>query len=65
MWYAFVLADALQDSRFNLENFGVCAQSSSSDYKVTCEKIARSISSKPQVFYPGEPRAVSLQCTSH
>jgi hypothetical protein len=54
---ALVLAEALQDhSRFGLGNFAAYAQSSSPDYKVTCKKIAQSISSKSQVFYPGESR---------
>jgi hypothetical protein len=61
---ALVLAEALQDhSRFSLGNFVAYAQSQSSsptDYKVTCEKIAQSVSSASQVFYPGELRVVGL-----
>jgi hypothetical protein len=59
---ALVLVGALQDqSRFGSGNFAVYAQPPSlTDYKVTCKKIAESISSKSQVFYPGEPRVVGL-----
>ncbi len=65
LWCTFSLADALQDqSGFGLRNIDAYAQPSP-NYKVTCEKIARSISSKSQVFYPGERREVSLQCTSY
>jgi hypothetical protein len=50
---ALVLAEALQDhSRFSL---GAYAQSSSAtDYKVTCQNIAKRISPASEVFYPSE-----------
>jgi hypothetical protein len=53
---ALVLAEALQDhSRFSLRNFVAYAQPpSATDYKDTCDAIARSISSRSQVFYPSE-----------
>jgi hypothetical protein len=58
---ALVLAEALQDSRFNLGNFVAYAQPPSpTDYKNTCDAIARSISSSSQVFYPGELRVIGL-----
>ena len=59
---ALLLSEALQDhSRFSLGNFVAYAQSSSpTDYKATCKKIAESISSASQVFYPGELRAFAL-----
>jgi hypothetical protein len=52
---ALVLAEALQDhSRFSLGSLVAYAQSPSpTDYKGTCDAIARSISSRSQVFYPG------------
>ena len=52
-----VLAGALQDySRFSL---GAYAQSSSaSDYKITCQNIAKRISPSSEVFYPSELRAL-------
>jgi hypothetical protein len=59
---ALVLAAALQDrSGFGLGNFVAYAQSTSpADFKVSCEKIARSISSASEVFYPGELRVIGL-----
>ena len=59
---ALVLAEALQDhSRFSLGNFVAYAQTPSpTDYKGTCDAIARSISSRSQVFYPGELRIIGL-----
>jgi len=55
-------AEALRDqSRFCRRNFGLYAQSSLSEgckSTFTCEEIARSISPKSQVFYPGEIRVV-------
>jgi hypothetical protein len=62
LWYSVVLAEALQDqSRFCVRNFGLYAQSPLSEgckVTFTCEGIARSISPKSQVFYPGEIRVV-------
>jgi hypothetical protein len=68
LWCALVLAAALQDrSRFGLGNFVVYAQSTSpADIKVSCEKIAQSISSASQVFYSGELRVIGLLfCVTH
>src|SRR6266576_5974765 len=58
------LAHALQDhSRFGLGNFAVYTPSPSpANCEVTCEKIAKAISSKSQVFYPGELRVLRLYC---
>jgi hypothetical protein len=63
LWYSLVvLAEALQDqSRFCRRNFGLYVQSPLSEgckITFTCEEIARSISPKSQVFYPGEIRVV-------
>jgi hypothetical protein len=64
LWYSLVLIVAMQDqSRSSQGNFGAYAQSPSpADYtlKNTCEKIAQSVSSKSQVFYPGKLEIVSL-----
>jgi hypothetical protein len=61
-YYSIVLAEALQDqSRVCRRNFGLYAQSPLSEgckITLTCEDISRSISSKSQVFYPGEIRVV-------
>ncbi len=66
LWYSLIIAEALQgQTRFISGNVGACAKASSpADRKitVTCEKIAQSVSSKSQVFYPGEPRLVGLRC---
>ena len=60
LWYSLVLAEALQDqSEFCSRKFGLYAQSTLSEacnVAFTCEEIARSISPKSQVFYPGEIR---------
>jgi hypothetical protein len=63
---ALVLAHALQDcSRFGLGNFAVYTPSPSpANCEVTCEKIAKVISSKSQVFYPGELRVLRLYYAS-
>ena len=55
---ALVLAHTLQDhSRFGLGDLGVYSPSPSpADCEVTCEKITKAISSKSQVYYPGELR---------
>ncbi len=63
LWFAFfVFIHTLQDhSEFSSRNFGAYAQSSSPvDSKAICAKIAHSISSKSQVFYPGELRVVGF-----
>ena len=66
LWYSLALIAALQEqSRFFQGNIGAYAQSPSpadGKLKITCEKIARSISSKSQVFYPGELSSVSGVC---
>jgi hypothetical protein len=67
LWYSLVLIVALQDqSRFSPGNFGTYARSPSpTDFlklKITCEKIAQSISSKSRVFYPGKLEIVSIWC---
>jgi hypothetical protein len=66
LWYSLALIVALQEqSRFSHGNFDVYAQSPSpadGKSKTTCEKIAQSISSKSQVFYPGELEVVGLWC---
>ena len=55
-----VLVEALKDhSGFNQGYFAAYPQSPG-DCKITCEKIARSISSASQVFYPGEFRVVDF-----
>jgi hypothetical protein len=54
--WALVLAGTLQNH--GPGNFAAYAHST--DYKVTCKKIARSVSSASQVFYPGEPRVGGL-----
>ena len=70
LWYSLVLvlAEALQDhSSFCTGSFGLYAQSPLSEgckITFTCEEIARSISPKSQVFYPGEIRVVG-QRTAH
>ena len=67
LWSALVLAAALQNrSRFGLGNFAAYAQSTSTqaDFKASCEKIARSISSASQVFYSGELRVIGLPFAS-
>jgi hypothetical protein len=63
---ALVLAHALQDhSRSCLGDFAVYTPSPSpANCEVTCEKIAKAISSKSQVFYPGELRVLRLYCAS-
>jgi hypothetical protein len=57
---ALVLAEALQDQPgFSQENFAAYTlPPSPAHYKATCEKIAESISSASQVFYPGELQVV-------
>ena len=66
LWYFLALIAALQEqSRFGLGNFDAYAQSSSpagGKLKITCEKIARSISIKSQVFYSGELEVAGLWC---
>ena len=65
---ALGVAQALQGHPglgFSQQNFAAYtpssqASSSLAHYKVTCEKIAQSISSASQVFYPGELRVVGL-----
>ncbi len=65
---ALVLARALQDqvqghSRFGLGDFALSTPSptlANGEPEVTCEKIAKAISSKSQVFYPGEHRVLHL-----
>ena len=61
---ALGVAKALQDHPglgFSQQNFAAYTPSSSlAHYKVTCEKIAQSISSASEVFYPGELRVVGL-----
>jgi hypothetical protein len=61
-----VLTHALQDrSGFGLADFTVYTPSSSpANFEVTCERIAKAISSKSQVFYPGELRVLRLYCAS-
>ena len=63
LWYSLIIAEALQgQTRFSSGKVGAYAQDSSrSQITVTCEKIAQSVSSKSQVFYPGEPRLVGLR----
>ena len=63
LWYFLIVAEALQgQTRFSSGKVGAYAQDSSrSQITVTCEKIAQSVSSKSQVFYPGEPRLVGLR----
>jgi hypothetical protein len=69
LWYSLALIVALQEqSRFSEGNFGAYAQSPSpadSKLKITCEKIAQSISSKSQVFYPRKRDRRSLVCMTH
>ena len=66
LWHSLSLVAALQEqSRFGQGNFGAYTQSPSpvdGKLKITCEKIARSISSKSQVFYLGELEVVGLWC---
>jgi hypothetical protein len=60
--YALVLSHALQDhSGFCLGDFAIYTPA---NCEVTCEKIAKAISSKSQVFYPGEFRVLRLYCAS-
>ena len=60
---ALVLAHTLQDhSRLGLGNFAPLP--SQADCEVTCEKIAEAISSRSQVFYPGE-LACSASAVNH
>ena len=61
LWYSLALIVILQGQG----NFDAYAQSPSpadGKLKLTCEKIARSISSKSQVFYPGELEAIRPWC---
>ena len=62
LYFALVLAHALQDrSRFGLGNFAAYTPLPSlANRDITCEKIAMAISSKSQVFYPGELRVLHL-----
>jgi len=66
LWHSLALIVALQEqSRFGLGSFDAYAQSPSptdGKLKTTCEKIARSISSKSEVFYPGKLEVVCLWC---
>ena len=59
---ALLLAEALQDhSGFNQENFAAYTLlPPQTHYKATCEKIAQSISTASQVFYPGELQVIGL-----
>jgi hypothetical protein len=59
---ALGVAKALQDhSGFSQENFAAYTLSPSLvHYKTTCEKIAQSISSASQVFYPGALQVIVL-----
>ena len=64
-----VLVEALQDhSGFRQGYFAAKPAYSQSpspaEWKVTCEKIERSISSASQVFYPGEFRVTCLDIAS-
>ena len=52
-----VLAYMLQDG---LGNFGVNSTPTSPAVTGTCEKIAKAISSKSQVYYPGRLRVLCL-----
>ena len=53
--FALVLAHDLQDhSRLGPRNLAVYTLPSQANCEVTCEKTAKAISSKSQVFYPGE-----------
>ena len=55
LFTSLVLAHALRDHSRIAENFRASAQSPMLAFcKVTCENIARSISPKSHVFYPGE-----------
>ena len=62
--YSLVLSEALQDqSSFCRRSFGLYAQSPLSEgckITFTCEEIARAVSPKSQVFYPGEIRLVGF-----
>jgi hypothetical protein len=65
LWCVLGLAKALQDhSGFSQENFAAYTLSLSlantTHFEATCEKIARSISSASQVFYPGEHQVIGL-----
>ena len=64
LWCALapVLAEALQDnSGFSQENFTAYTLSHlPAHYKAACERIAQSISSASQVFYPGELQVIGL-----
>ena len=63
--FSLVLAGAPQDrSRFGFAVSIPPLTEVNREPEVTCEKIAKAISSKSQVFYPGE-RAPYLSCTTH
>jgi hypothetical protein len=59
---ALVLAYALQDhSVFAMADFAAYTPSlSQANCEVTCKNIAKAISSKSQVFYPGELHVLRL-----